>query len=92
MPQTAGSFQARLVSTAQSLTVDQLVSRADTPGNVAVCLSGGGSRALSAGMGQLRALSFLQSNGKSLLSQTKALSAAALRVSALPVGRRLCPL
>lgn len=46
-----------------------------TPGNVGVCLSGGGSRALTAGMGQLRALDYLcTSNGKSLLSQTKALS------------------
>lgn len=46
-----------------------------TPGNVGVCLSGGGSRALTAGMGQLRALNYLKtSDGKSLLSQTKALS------------------
>ena len=52
----------------------QFVSLPDTPGNVGVCLSGGGSRALSAGMGQLRALSYLQLGGKSLLSQTKALS------------------
>ena len=45
-----------------------------TPGNVGVCLSGGGSRACSAGMGQLRALKHLQANGKSLLSQVKAIS------------------
>ena len=68
-----GSFTARLVPT-PPLRVDQFVSRSDTPGNVAVCLSGGGSRALTAGMGQLRGLSYLRLNGKSLLSQTKALS------------------
>jgi hypothetical protein len=47
---------------------------APTPGNVGVCLSGGGSRALTAGMGQLRALSYLTLNGQPLLSQVKALS------------------
>ncbi len=46
-----------------------------TPGNVGICLCGGGSRALSAGMGQLRALGHLcTGDGKSLLSQTKAVS------------------
>lgn len=70
---TAGSFSAKLVPT-PPLAVDRFVTRTDTPGNVAVCLSGGGSRALTAGLGQLRALSYLQLNGKSLLSQTKALS------------------
>jgi len=70
----SGSFQARLIDTSAALAVGQFVSLPDTPGNVGVCLSGGGSRALSAGMGQLRALSYLQLGGKSLLSQTKALS------------------
>lgn len=70
---TSGSFTANLVPT-PPLAVDRFVTRTDTPGNVAVCLSGGGSRALTAGLGQLRALSYLQLNGKSLLSQTKALS------------------
>jgi hypothetical protein len=46
----------------------------NTPGNVGVCLSGGGSRAFSAGIGQLQALQTLQANGSSLLSQTRALS------------------
>jgi hypothetical protein len=69
----SGSFTAKLRPT-PPLAVHQFVSRDDTPGNVAVCLSGGGSRALTAGLGQLRALSYLQLNGKSLLSQTKALS------------------
>ncbi|HEV8240092.1 MAG TPA: hypothetical protein VGS57_12045 [Thermoanaerobaculia bacterium] len=68
-----GSFTAQLHPT-PPLAVDQFVARDDTPGNVAVCLSGGGSRALTAGLGQLRALSYLQLNGRSLLSQTKALS------------------
>jgi hypothetical protein len=45
------------------------------PGNVAVCLSGGGSRALSAGMGQLNGLQTVQyATNQSLLSQAKALS------------------
>lgn len=41
---------------------------------VGVCLSGGGSRAMTAGMGQLRGLQKLSVNGKSLLSQVQALS------------------
>ncbi|WP_420139840.1 hypothetical protein [Sphingomonas sp.] len=45
-----------------------------TPGNVGICLSGGGSRAFSAGIGQLQALQALQANGSSLLNQTRALS------------------
>jgi hypothetical protein len=74
MAQANGSFKARLTQTEESLTVGQFVKLPDTPGNVGVCLSGGGSRALSAGMGELRGLSALQLNGRSLLSQTKALS------------------
>lgn len=48
-----------------------------TPGNVAVCLSGGGSRALSAGMGQLLALETITAgpNGQNLLAQTRMISA-----------------
>ncbi len=70
----AGTFNAQLTDTSQSLTSGQFVPRDDTPGNVGVCLSGGGSRALCAGMGQLRALSWLQRNGRSLLSLTRTLS------------------
>ena len=70
----SGSLKAQLTQTSQSLTVGQFVSLPNTPGNVGICLSGGGSRALSAGMGQLRGLSYLQLNGQSLLSQTKAIS------------------
>jgi hypothetical protein len=78
MPQDTvpGSFKAQLTPTsAAPLTVGQFVPElAQTPGNVGICLSGGGSRALSAGMGQLRGLSALELNGASLLSQTKAVS------------------
>lgn len=59
------------------LTVERFVGKSrSTPGNVGVCLSGGGSRALSAGMGQLRALNHLtvKKGGPSLLSQVKAFS------------------
>lgn len=73
--QVEGSFKARLTDTSESLTVNQFLDKPPvTPGNVGICLSGGGSRALSAGMGQLRALKHLQANGESLLSQAKALS------------------
>lgn len=58
------------------LTIDSFTGGSHpTPGNVGICLCGGGSRALSAGMGQLRALNHLRTDkGKSLLSQTKAVS------------------
>ncbi|WP_395787956.1 hypothetical protein [Aquimonas sp.] len=56
------------------LTVSQLYTPASTPGNVGLCLSGGGTRACCAGMGQLRAFAALQANGGSLLSQFKAIS------------------
>ncbi len=69
----APTYQARLTST-PPLTVEGVTGGQSTPGNVGVCLSGGGTRALTAGMGQLRALKYLQANGKSLLSQVKALS------------------
>lgn len=42
--------------------------------NLGVCLSGGGTRAMCAGMGQLQALATIQYNGKSLLSCVKAIS------------------
>src|SRR5262245_66357233 len=71
----SGGFKAQLTETSQSpLAVGRFVSLPNTPGNVGICLSGGGSRALSAGMGQLRGLANLQLNGQSLLSQTKAVS------------------
>jgi hypothetical protein len=65
------SFTASLY-TGPELSVDAFTGGTHpTPGNVGICLSGGGSRALSAGMGQLRALRHLcTSDGASLLSQT----------------------
>ena len=64
---SSGVFVADL--TTGPLTVQRFVDRDDTPGNVGICLSGGGSRALSAGMGQLRGLKAL-----GLLGKTRALS------------------
>jgi hypothetical protein len=72
-------FGAGLVPTPPGgMSVEDLIGNQSgpTPGNVGVCLSGGASRALSAGMGQLRALKHLTTgNGLTLLEQTKALSA-----------------
>lgn len=65
------------VTVSAPLTVQRFVGGGrSTPGNVGVCLSGGGSRALSAGMGQLRALDYLSlaDGGPSLLGQVKAVS------------------
>jgi len=70
----SGNFTAGVVRT-PPLTIDQFfTSPQTTPGNVGVCLSGGGSRALTAGMGQLQALAYLTANGAPLLGQVKALS------------------
>lgn len=63
---SSGMFEADLVT--GPLTVQRFVDR-ETPGNVGLCLSGGGSRALSAGMGQLRGLKAL-----GLLEKTRAIS------------------
>lgn len=75
----AGSFTTALTLTGGGLSIDGLYQAAGlvppaTPGRVGVCLSGGGSRALSAGMGQLRALKQLTANGVPLLAQARALS------------------
>ncbi|MFL5285123.1 MAG: hypothetical protein ACJ8AW_30145 [Rhodopila sp.] len=71
----AGVFLATIASTTEPLSVERLHSRpARSSGNVGVSLSGGGSRALCAGMGQLRALRKLTVNGQSLLAQVTALS------------------
>jgi hypothetical protein len=70
---TTPSLSASVVAT-PPLTIDQLYAPASTPGNVGLCLSGGGTRACCAGMGQLRALATIQANGTSLLAQIKALS------------------
>lgn len=73
-----GTFTAGTISTANGpLTVNQFYATPrSTPGNVGVCLSGGGSRALAAGMGQLSALSYLTSGNQSLLGQVQAISTA----------------
>ncbi len=65
-PSSSGMFVADLVT--GPLTVQRFVDR-ETPGNVGICLSGGGSRALTAGMGQLRGLKAL-----GLLEKTRAIS------------------
>lgn len=70
---TTQTFTAA-VTTTPPLTVAQLYTPASTPGNVGLCMSGGGTRACNAGMGQLRAFAALQANGSSLLGQIKALS------------------
>lgn len=68
-------LKARLVPTGPGLTVRRFVDLGPTPGNVGICLSGGGSRALTAGIGQLRALKLLTTpDGKSLLGQARVLS------------------
>ena len=60
----------------ERLRIADFVDLGETPGNVAICLSGGGSRALTAGMGQLRALRHLRltDGGPDLLSLSRALS------------------
>src|SRR5262249_30362546 len=70
----SGNFSTGVVRT-PPLTIDQFFATPPaSPGNVGVCLSGGGSRALTAGMGQLQALAYLKANGAPLLGQVKALS------------------
>src|SRR5215472_2829089 len=65
----SGNFNTNIIAT-PPISINQFYNTPpSTPGNVGVCLSGGGSRALTAGMGQLRALSYLN-----LLGQVKALS------------------
>lgn len=76
VPGASGSFYTGAFLTATSPSPDDTSSFVprSTPGNVGVCLSGGGSRAFSAGIGQLQALEALQVQGASLLSQTRAIS------------------
>jgi hypothetical protein len=70
---SSGNFEAALFETAKQSPAS-LIPAAIGAGNVGVCLSGGGSRAFSAGLGQLRALETIQLNGSSLLSQVSILS------------------
>ncbi|MFL5282936.1 MAG: hypothetical protein ACJ8AW_18575, partial [Rhodopila sp.] len=70
-----GVFSAEIKPTTGPLSVRQFLrDPASLPASVGVSLSGGGSRALTAGMGQLRALRKLTVNGQSLLAQVRALS------------------
>ena len=76
---TVGTFITGTTLTGSGLSIDQLHAAAgltmpSTPGHVGVCLSGGGSRALAAGMGQLRALKQLTVSGVPVLGQVRALS------------------
>ncbi len=59
---TTPTYKATTTDTVSTaLTVERFTNACGpTPGNVGVCLSGGGSRALSAGMGHLRALDHLR--------------------------------
>ncbi|MEM8931884.1 MAG: hypothetical protein AAGE94_11960 [Acidobacteriota bacterium] len=69
-------LHCRVTSTAdESPAIDEWVDLGPTPGDVGIALSGGGSRAMLSGMGQLRALRHLQLDGRSLLGSTKAISA-----------------
>ncbi len=70
-----GCYAATLYpASAGPTTVDQFFSSPHPTCPVAVCLSGGGSRAMTAALGQLQALEALQANGRSLFSQTRILS------------------
>jgi hypothetical protein len=68
-----GTFTAAVLPTATHSPASLLPAPL-AKGNVGVCLSGGGSRAFSAGLGQLLALETLQANGASLLSQVSVLT------------------
>lgn len=72
----SGNFKA-VTTAAPPLSVAQFYpNQTPPPGSVGLCLSGGGSRAMTAGMGQLQALSYLtlSSANAGMLSQIKALS------------------
>lgn len=65
----SGSFVAPVFSTTATA-----VGALPSTGSVGICLSGGGSRAMGAGIGQLQALGMLTSGSASLLSQVAAMS------------------
>ncbi|MDA8016527.1 MAG: hypothetical protein MPN21_03680 [Thermoanaerobaculia bacterium] len=73
---TPQTLDARVIPTPEGsrLETSDFVELGDTPGDVAICLSGGGSRALTAGMGQMRALRALTSADRDLVSLARALS------------------
>lgn len=72
--QVSGSFVTPVYRTSGA-TVAALSAGGATNGGVGICLSGGGSRAMGAGIGQLQALEMLTTgSGESLLSQIVAMS------------------
>ena len=73
------TIQARLRPSQAEQTIDSMVEMENTPGKVGIALCGGGSRAMSAGLGQLRGLAHIRGKGASpssppLLGLTKAMS------------------
>ena len=75
-PIVQGAFAANIYPvTIGALNVSQFVTPA-TQSQLAFCFSGGGSRALAAGLGQLQALELVTKNGASLLSLARAISTA----------------
>ena len=73
---SSNDLNAQLVPTPRDARIrtSDFLDQGATPGNVAICLSGGGSRALTAGMGQMRALRALKSGNEDLVSLARALS------------------
>lgn len=65
----ACSVQADIYPSKPDMKISDFIKRDDTPGNVGVCLSGGGSTAMISALGQLRALNHLK-----LLDKVKAIS------------------
>ncbi len=59
------SIQGQSIPTPDNLTVEAFLPGRDTPGNVGVCFSGGGTFALVSALGQMRALRHLGYLGKS---------------------------
>ena len=71
--QASGSFVTPVYRTSGAAAA--ALSTGGGSGGVGICLSGGGSRAMGAGMGQLQALEMLTTDaGDSLLSQVVAMS------------------
>lgn len=70
------TWKARLYPTTdEPMRIDRVSEPGATPGNVGICFSGGSSRAMTAAMGQLRALCRLEANGAPLFGQARAVVA-----------------
>ncbi|MCP4213201.1 MAG: hypothetical protein GY765_01035 [bacterium] len=78
MKGVSGKFKAKVnkITGLSALKVSDFVDppAGGTPGNVGICLSGGGSRAMTAGMGQLLGLKTLTNEKGNLLGQARSLS------------------